>query len=218
MKGLLDQPSIKYPNKKIIDLIEIADVRVYKVRRTNPRVDMSTLARDAKKKSFDHIDLALVVFIQRFMDNLEFEQKIRSQYHYAPLSHIHIEYGEHITGKTYILDDLKEFVNSQPTVEHIFADKARFGFPNFGFKNIEEYQDKVNRLGNLTLLEKTLNSQCQNKNPDQKISDDFYSRSRFEDPRQISADIKNRGTAFIKEDINERTRTLAKFCLERWDI
>jgi len=105
-----------------------------------------------------------------------------------------------------------------PTIEHIFSREERFDFPNFGFVSLESYSDRVHMLGNLTLLEKSLNSQCHNKTPGQKISDNLYGRSTFEDARRISAEIMNRGSAFVKNDVEERTRRLSEFCASRWKV
>ena len=217
-RDLLEKTIKRNPKKSFLDLLEIADVRVYKVRGTNPRADMSYLAKYAKTLSASKIEEKLVDFILRFMDNAEFERRLASNYHSAPIAHVITEYGELLRGKPYSLKELSTFTSTQPTVEHIFAQRARFDFPNFGFKHDEEYQEKIELLGNLTLLEKSINSQCQNKNPHQKINDGFYNKSMFNDAKEIGAMILNRGTPFVKGDIGERTQILTKFCLERWDI
>lgn len=217
-RDLLENKLSRNPQKSFVDLIEIADVRVYKVRGTNPRADMSYLAKDAKTLSAHTIEGKLVEFLFHFMDNAEFERRLASNYHSAPIAHVITEYGEIIRGKPYNIKELCAFTSTQPTVEHIFAQSARFDFPNFDFDQEDEYQEKVELMGNLTLLEKSINSQCQNKNPHQKISDGLYNKSMYDDAKEIGAMILNRGTPFIKEDIDERTRLLARFCLDRWAI
>jgi len=87
-----------------------------------------------------------------------------------------------------------------------------------GFKDVDEYKHLVQTIGNLTALEKSINGQCQNKTPDQKVSGGYYEQSLFEDPRRISAQVKNLGVAFTCEDIQKRTKTLTDFCLKRWNI
>jgi len=203
----------------MLDLLEVADVRVYKVRGTDPRADMSYLARDAKRLKPHEIETRLISFVNNFMSDAEFSRRLNSDvYPNVVLKYVFTEYNEHLLGNEYSLQELIEQSKTVPTVEHIFAREERFDFPNFKFNSVEEYNDRVNMLGNLSLLEKSINSQCHNKTPGQKISENLYSKSTFEDAKRISAEVMNRGSAFIKTDIEERTRRIAMFCMHRWRI
>jgi hypothetical protein len=211
---------VRHPHiSTMLDLLEVADVRVYKVRGTDPRADMSYLARDAKRLKPHDIEARLLSFVNNFMSDAEFSRRLNSDmYPNVVLKYIFTEYSEHLLGNEYPLQELMTQSQAVPTVEHIFAREERFDFPNFGFGSLEEYNDRVNMLGNLTLLEKSINSQCHNKPPGQKISENLYSRSMFEDAKRISAEVMNRGSAFIKTDIEERTKQIAEFCMRRWRI
>lgn len=211
---------VRHPTiSTMLDLIEVADVRVYKVRGTDPRADMSYLARDAKHLEPRDIETGLVTFINNFMSDSEFTRRLNSDlYPNVVLKHVFTEYNEHLLGKEYTLRELMEQSETTPTVEHVFSREERFDFPNFGFRTLEEYSDRVNMLGNLTLLERAINSQCHNKTPGQKISENLYGRSIFEDAQRISAEVMNRGSAFVKANVEERTERIARFCMERWKV
>ena len=217
-RGLLEKQLQTNKKKKFIDLVEATDFRVYKVRGTNPRVDMSTLARNAKRFSPLGIEKELISFVQKFMGDDELSRYLKNTFHNTPTAHLMIEYGEHLSKRSTPLDELLEMKSTQPTVEHIFPQQERFEFPNLGFEDIDEYKHKVQMIGNLTVLEKTLNSQCQNKTPDQKISGGYYERSLFEDAKRISAHVKNSGMPYTSEKIAERTKILTAFCLKRWKV
>jgi hypothetical protein len=217
-RGLLEKQLHSYKRNKFIDLIEATDFRVYKVRGTNPRVDMSELARKAKKLSPLEIETELISFVQRFMGDEEFTRYLKNTFHNTPTAHLIITYGEYLSKHPIPLDKLFQMKISQPTVEHIFPQQERFKFPNLGFKDVEEYKHMVQMIGNLTILEKTLNSQCQNRTPDQKVSGGFYERTIFEDAKRISAQVKNSGMPYTSAKIKERTELLTEFCLKHWKV
>lgn len=217
-RGLLESPLNSIKDKKFIDLLEKADFRVYKMRGTNPRADMSVLARNAKRFSARDIESNIRWFIQKFMGDDEFDRYLRSAYHNTPTTHMIIEYCEELKRAPYSLNELISFKKGSPTVEHIFPEQERFDFPNLGFNNIEEYKQLIQTLGNLTVLEKSLNSQCQNRTPDQKVSGGFYERSGYEDAKRISAQVKNSGEPFTRVAIEKRTQLLTGFIKNRWKI
>ena len=202
-----------------LDLIEIIDLRVYKIRGTDPSRDILYLARDSKALAENEIRDRIMGFVKWFMSDREFLRRLNIEiYPNVGLKHMLFEYDQLLMNKQYTVSELKYLNSLTPTIEHIFPREARFDFPNFGFSTEEEYVGKINQLGNLTLLKKSLNSQCSDKNPDQKINDNLYHISEFEGPKEISAKIKNRGTPFVENDINNRTKKLVGFCMKRWPI
>jgi len=217
-RDLLERPLKRDKSRSLIDLIEVTDFRVYKVRGTNPRADMMWLAKEAKRRSPAEIEKTLVWFTHKFMGDDEFERYLKSSYHRTPTAHLMIEYAEELNKRPYTLDELQERKATQPTVEHIFPERERFNFPNLGFGDVDQYKHLIQTIGNLTVLERSLNSKCQNRTPDQKISDGYYELSLFEDARRISFQVKNRGTAFTREDVQKRTKLLTDFCIQRWNV
>lgn len=218
-RGLTEKKLETISNLTMLKLIEIADVRVYKIRGTDPRADVSYLARDAKTISQKDIEQRLIEFIQRFMGDAEFSRRLNADiYPNNALRHIFVEYDEFRTKKKLSVKSLRKLSDTTPTVEHIFPVEPRFDFPDFGFASPETYRDHIHTLGNLTMLEKGLNSQCRNKNPDEKIDANLYGRSLFSGPRRISALVQNRGNAYEQSDIQNRTQELANFCMKRWKL
>ena len=223
-KNILEDSLIINSNLTFLELIEIADVRVYKTRGTDPQKDVYELARRAKNMNNQNIEDELLSFINKFMNDRLFRNKLEEDiYGNQGLVYIFIEYSEKLRddkkGK-YSLNELKELNNNKstrPTIEHIFAQEPRFEFPNRSFDSAEEYFSKINKLGNLTLLKKETNSKCQDKTPEEKIQSlDFYIKSPFDITSELAAEIKDRGNSFNKKDINKRTLDLADFCVKRW--
>lgn len=221
-RNLLDK-NINSKSITFLDLIETADVRVYKTRGTDPTRDISYLACDSKSIQEVEIENRLISFIKDFMGDTEFKNRLENNiYGNAALKHIFIEYDEEILNKIgntpYTLQDITKFNNTTPTIEHIFAQEVRFNFPSRGFNSEEEYISKIHKFGNLTLLEKSLNSQAINKTPEQKVLDNIYSKSLFKCTETLNAEIKNNGNNFVKSDVDKRTSTLVSFCLNRWSL
>ena len=74
------------------------------------------------------------------------------------------------------------------TIEHILSQTPNFELEKFGFRDKEDYCSYEHRLGNLTLLEKTLNSAIQKKVPLMKI-DTGYDKSSIKMTKKLASDI-----------------------------
>lgn len=223
-RNLLDKQLPKHEEMTYLDLIETTDVRVYKTRGTDPVKDISYLARDSAKLEDENIESRLIYFINDFMSDSEFRSRLENNVNgNRALKHIFIEYDEYLlenSGKPpYSLDEIRELNNTIPTIEHIFPQEPRFDFPSRGFDSEEEYKNKNNRIGNFILLEKNINSSCQNKTPEQKVADNnLYCKSSFETTKKVTAVIKNRGNFFNNEHIDQRIDEMSNFCMNRWKI
>lgn len=223
-RDLLDMKIKKVRRLTFLDLIEIADVRIYKIRKTNPERDIHYIARDSKRIDPTDIESRLFSFITNFMNDSEFISRLNGNiFPNDALRYIFIEYDENL-GKKYSLKELLDInINSRrnpqfPTIEHIFAQEPLFDFPNFGFSSLEEYYNKIHRVGNLTLLERKYQSSVSNKNPSEKIRSNIYGRSIFRETNRIDAELKTTGHSFAESNIVKRTSELSQFCLERWRI
>ena len=182
------------------------------------------MARDAIELDENQTESRLINFINNFMNNSEFKSRLEGDiYGNTALKHIFIEYDEEILKnhykEPYTLEALKRINASIPTIEHIFSQEPRFDFPSRGFNSTEEYINKINKLGNLTLLEKSINSACQNETTEQKVEkENLYKKSIFQITKKVTAEIKNRGNSFLCNHIDERTKELSEFCPRRWQI
>lgn len=215
-------------NYTFIELLEKVDFRVYKIRGTDPEVDMSILARDAKTLTKENIRNQLLEFTFRFMSDSLFASYLEGQLRYSALSHLFFEYDNHLRitmGSSRNPWSLTEMLSinkdrkKTPTVEHIFPQTPRFTFPNLGFNSEEEYFITNNKLGNLLLLEKDINSACQNKNPSEKATNqNLYSKSDFSAVQETMAQILNASNSFSIDDLANRTEAIKNFCLNNWKL
>lgn len=196
------------------DLIELIEVRVYKTRGTDPKADISRLVFDIDSKKAIDIENWLVWFNNRWMPKEEFQWNLsRGIYGNRALNHIFITYSEHINTCDFDIKELQELVNRSPNIEHILSQTPTFEPSALGFDNKEDFIDSEHTIGNLTILEKGLNSSIQNKNAIDKI--DGYGKSLFSATKKLASAIdSNKG--FAKTDLKNRTVLLAAYCSERW--
>lgn len=214
--GLLDKALTGEGRKQFTfyDLLELIEVRVYKTRGTDPKADIARLVYDIDSKDADGIENWLIWFNSRWMPKEEFQSNLsRRIYGNRALNHIFINYCEHITEKEFTIAELQNLVSKSPNIEHILSQTPKFDPCAFGFENKEDFIEFEHTIGNLTVLEKGLNSSVQNKNSTDKI--DGYGKSLFAMTRKLSSEIDT-NKEFNKESIQERTADLAAYCLKRW--
>lgn len=196
------------------DLVELIEVRVYKTRGTDPKADISRLVFDIDIKRRDDIENWLIWFNNRWMPKEEFQSNLsRSIYGNRALNHIFITYSEHINGKEFSIEQIREIISKTPNIEHVLSQTPTFEPSALGFDNKEDFIDYEHCIGNLTVLEKGLNSSVQNKSPIDKI--DGYGRSLFSMTKQLASEIDTNKN-FVKTDLEKRTKILSDYCLERW--
>lgn len=196
------------------DLVELIEVRVYKTRGTDPKADISRFVCSMDNKRSDEIENWLIWFNTRWMPKEEFQSHLsRSIYGNRALYHIFINYCEHLNGKPYSIGEIQDIVGKEPNIEHILSQTPNFDPIAFGFDNKEDFVDYEHHIGNLTILEKGLNSSIRNKNASEKV--EAYGKSIFTMTRRLGSEL-NSLKGFSKSDLQERTKLLAEFCLDRW--
>ena len=204
MEGLLDD--------KMLDLIETLDIRVYKIRGTDPRADLyrETISEIKKNPNYNTIYNNIRNFIETFMSDHDLESYLKTKMHRNPATkYILWEYEKFLDPSFNDYDD-KMFNDLQ--IEHILPETPSFGFPAFGFSNESEYNEYIHRIGNLTLLEQHINKKVRNLTPSKKSKD--YLRSKVRRTRQIGYEIDAQG--FSKDSIDKHTLEIIKFCKTRW--
>lgn len=132
----------------------------------------------------------------------------------AALTHIFVDYCESIRSNEYSLTELQKIVSTVPTIEHILAQTPDFKPESLGFEDMEDFVSYEHRLGNLSLLEKSLNSTVQKKVPLLKV-ELGYDKSCFEMTKKLASDITSKQT-FAKQDVMTRTEELKEYCVKRW--
>ena len=220
MLGKLENklPSQEYSKFSFFDLIELIDVRIYKTRGTDPRADISRFTFGLNEKSTDiQIQDWLLWYNKRWMSKPEFQTYLNGTiYRNMALSHMFIDYSEALSKKTFTIEELKKIINDRrmnPTIEHILSQKPKFTLKSHGFKSTEEYLEYEDTLGNLTVLEKNLNSSAQNKNTFEKVK--VYDKSIFKMTNNISTQISTE-REFKKNDIENRTELIGEYLSEKW--
>lgn len=203
-----------YEKFTFYDLIELIEVRVYKTRATDPKADISRLVFDIDNKRPIDIQNWLLWFNGRWMSKEEFQSRLYDWiFGNRALNHIFINYSESLQKKEYKISELIAISNKNPNIEHILAQTPTFAPRALGFKNKEDFIDFEHNLGNLTILERSLNSSIQNKSAIDKV--EAYGKSTFIMTKMIGSEIDTKKT-FTKTELNERTKLIAEFCLERW--
>ena len=203
-----------YEKFTFYDLIELIEVRVYKTRATDPKADISRLVFDIDKKRPIDIQNWLLWFNGRWMSKEEFQSRMYGWiFGNRALNHIFINYSESLQKKEYKISELIAISNKNPNIEHILAQNPTFAPRALGFKNKEDFIDFEHNLGNLTILERSLNSSIQNKSAIDKV--EAYGKSTFIMTKMIGSEIDTKKT-FTKTELNERTKLIAEYCLERW--
>lgn len=201
-------------NFNFFDLVELIEVRVYKTRGTDPKADIARLVYDIDKKKANDIENWLIWFNGRWMPKEEFQSYLsRGIYGNRALNHIFITYCEHLNKQDFDINEIKDIVNKTPNIEHILSQTPTFEPSSLGFDNKEDFIDFEHYLGNLTVLEKSLNSSVQNKSAIDKI--DGYGRSSFLMTKLLASTIHT-SKGFNKADLKARTKILAEYCAERW--
>ena len=216
-KGVLEKELIgaKYTGKNFFDLVELIDVRVYKTRGTDPKADIVRFVSSINDKSDVEIQNWLLWFNTKWMSKEQFNASLSVNiYPNAALPYIFINFCESIRAKEYSLAELQEIITTFPTIEHILSQTPDFKPESLGFKDMEEFVSYEHRLGNLSILEKSLNSTVQKKVPLIKVSLG-YDKSRFEMTNKLASYIMSKQT-FAKQDVLDRTEELKEYCVKRW--
>lgn len=197
-----------------VDLIELIDVRVYKTRGTDPRAQIARFTCELVNMTDKDIADWLLWFNNEWMSREQFQVSLHSNiFGNRALNFIFINYCENIAGENFTIKELKNINSLNANIEHILAQTPNFSPLSLGFADEEDYINYEHRLGNLTLLEKSLNSSVQNKTAIEKV--DYYDKSYLIITKQIGSRI-NSLKRFAKNDLIERTEILAEYVSKRW--
>ena len=216
-KDMLEKDLIgsKFIGKKFFDLVELIDVRVYKTRGTDPKADIVKFVSSINGRSDLDIQNWLLWFNTKWMSKEQFNASLSVNiYPNGALTHIFVDYCESIRSNEYSLPELQKIVSAIPTIEHVLAQTPDFKPESLGFKDMEDFVSYEHRLGNLSLLEKSLNSAVQKKVPLLKV-ELGYDKSCFEMTKKLASDITSKQT-FAKQDVVDRTEELKEYCVKRW--
>jgi len=205
-ENLLDQ--------KLLDTVESLDLRVYKVRGTDPRAGLYNYAISQIKMNPDPSQIynSIRNFTYNFMSDAELRNFLNgSMYGNEATKYILWEYEK---SQDSSFDDCDYDFYKILQKEHILAPDlwTTLNLSALGFKDAMEYLLNANRLGNLCLLEEKINKRIWNKIP--KIKSNDYEQSGVPGTKKLGYHISNQD--FIKNDIDKRTIQVIDFCVSRW--
>lgn len=201
-------------DNRLLKIIEALDLRVYKVRGTDPRADLykNTISKIKINPDPNEISEGIKAFIETWMRNTELQTYLdRNMYGNPAVKYILWEF-EKYQDPSFNEWNFALYKNVQ--IEHIFSEEPTFSFPAYEFQDEGEYINSIHRLGNLTLLEEPINKRIGNKIPQGKASD--YQSSNVPGTKKLGFNISNRG--FDKNSVEERTKQIVDFCLQKWGL
>jgi len=217
MLGVLETelPSERCRGYTFLDLLELIEARVYKTRGTDPRADISQFTYEVDDKwTVKYIQDWLLWYNQNWMSKERFQTELQGYiYGNRALAHMFIDYCEQLEKRKFSLDELKEIVSKAPTIEHVLSKTPKFTYKSVGFRSTEHFLECEDTLGNLTILEKNLNSAVQNKNPTEKIP--FYDRSLYKMTKNLSTLIHTH-LRFTRKEIENRSEEISGYLSKRW--
>jgi hypothetical protein len=222
---MLDVRVPEHLDYTLLQLVELADLRVFKLQGTNPQADMAALMRDFSRLSPLQIAERLVYFCQRFMPSARFEAKLANDdmFRNPGLPRILLEAeGTARRGMGQPDLDIADLVliNTEGlTIEHILPQETTFGVRMYGFHSTESYYEHLHLIGNLAPLEKRINSACSNCSAEKKMSEPkLYRNSQFNVIKALAAGGANASPAYSKNAVVERSQALASFAVKRWPL
>lgn len=216
-QSFLDQLLIS-KNITILKMIEIIDVRVLKIREYAGKKIIADFAYNLNKNRWNLQELEdhLLWFNSHQISNDRFKDYLASGDYSKQtglLRTLFIDYCERLGQKTYTLAQLEKLMDSEPTIEHILSQTPKFKPKAFGFKDEEEFDEYKDRIGNLSILEKKINSAIKNSDLVDKMVG--YSKSTFKMTALFATYFATTKT-FKKSDLTNRGQSLVDDFAERW--
>ena len=197
----------------MLHMIESLDLRVYKVRGTEPRADLYNFVVSQVKNTHDptQINNNIRWFIVRFMPDSEFQAYLSRWISNNPaVKYILWEFEKQ---KNPVFNDCDFDFYEKLQVEHVFPVTLSFSLPAYGFDGDNEYWENIYKLGNLILLEKNINIRVSNKAIMEKSRD--YLDSNIPSTKELGFKISNYG--LFKNDVSNKTSEITNFCLSKWN-
>ena len=205
-------------DEELLELIETLDLRVYKVKGGDPKADLYKNVISKIKVGINKQEIVSKIrrFINVFMDDDLLRHRLINErmYKNPATKYILWEYEKYLDSS---FDDCNSHLYKICQVEHIFPQTPTFDFPAYGFNSREDYDANIHRLGNLCLLEESLQKHCGNKLPQAKAQN-CYPQSNVPRTRNRLSAYININNRFTKEDIDELSEEIADFCLKRWKV
>jgi hypothetical protein len=213
LSKLDEKININNTNIDYLDIIELIDVRIYKTRG-DFKADICRFTCDFDKEIYANAHW-LFWFNGAKMSKEQLRYCFNSRVYgiISALDYIFFCYNEKLNGRLFTIEELKGIMKTEPTIEHILSQTPNYDPTVFGFDNEEDYFEYAHKIGNLSLLERKLQSVASNKVPFDKTK--VYDRSMYPVSHEVSVFILNK-KGFTKQEIMERTEKFLTYVVDRW--
>ena len=225
LMGWLPKTGITSDARTVHDLVELVDLRVFKLWGTNPQADIFRITRDLPLRSVDEVMVELHYFCQHFMPDARLDSRVVDDDLYRNLGLPRVLLEEEELARAALklpplsVQQLADFNSTGLTVEHILPQEPNFNVVAYGFDGKEAYELHKHRIGNLVLLEGPLNSACNNRAVEEKMSaHNLYFASQLKAVGALAAQFARKAKGFQRTSIDARSRVLAELVAKRWPI
>lgn len=217
-KNLFLDQTLPKKGISVLKMVEIIDVRVLKIREYAGKKYIAEFAYGLNNKAWtiQKIEEHLLWFNSHEISNDRFKDYLANYDYYKQtglLRTLFIDYCERLRGKVYLISELRKIMGTEPTIEHILSQTPKFKPRSYGFKNEEDFEEYKNLLGNLTILEKKINSSIKNDDLVEKLNG--YSTSKFKMTSVFATSLSTSKT-FKKDDLKTRGEQLVEDFAKRW--
>lgn len=227
LMGWLPKAGETSDSRTLLNLLEMVDLRVFKLKGTNPQADIFRITRMLPKATLDQVMLELHDFSRRFMSDALMNSRLVDEdiYRNPGLTRMLLEEEDAARPLVNLpLLDIAELVALNQiglTVEHILPQDpdSSFNTAAYGFPDADEYQQHKHRIGNLVLLEGPLNSACNNQTVENKmVSANLYMSSKLSAVKALSAQFAGKTQRFQRQSLDARSKLLAGIVAKSWPI
>ncbi len=200
----------------LMKAVETMDLRVYKVRGTGPRAWLFRWAVSRVRLGATRAQVMETIagFTAHFGSDAMMDSYLsQAAYKQAYTKIILWEAACGADSETAKRSDATSFYRGLQ-VDHVLPREASSDATTCGFDSEEEYGQRVDLIGNLYLLEDTLNQGAGNVSRTKKS--EFYSKSDLEVTRILG--VKLADGPYCKADVTARVKAMIEFAKRRWPL
>lgn len=224
-KGWLDECGTA-DQRSLMEIIELTDLRVFKLRGTNPQADIFRITRELHQHSVDWAIKELQNFCDWGMPDAMMASRLTDEDMYRNPALQRILLQEEAAARATVgepelnLQELATLNQNGLTVEHILPQDPdnSFSIGSYGFDNAEDYLLHKHRLGNLVLLEGAINSACNNRTVEAKMTaPNLYMASSLCAVKAVAAACAG-SKRFDRTQLALRSKRLSAAIVDRWPV
>lgn len=213
--------------RSLMELLAVTDLRVFKLRGTNPQADIFRITRDLRRSTVSNVARDLLAFCERFMPDALMQARLvdEDMYRNPALQRMLIEAEfqsrQEVSEPELDVPALVKLVSEGLTVEHILPQDPdnSFNVKAYGFTDADDYDRLKHRLGNLLLLEGSINSACKNRTVQAKVSEpNLYRASTLCSVKTVAAACSQGTETYDREMLVSRSAAVAKSVVQRWPL